>query len=370
MLVARGSDGDAVAVEGRDLVVTSPTGRRIAPLGELADGWHVLPPNDRARRLAALVGTVASPGGRTVALAASGNQRLIVGWAIAATLAMFAVASVAWARGEALAAGERRRARAAPTAPEPDSSAVAAKRHQAVCTGVRKRVVGGAPFGPYESEGWMVEIWLGREDGALTPAHPQLAPLAAAKRVPADLDAGLAAIEGELTIAPLPPPPGGAETSRAGGAVIQLQGAYAAAYLDPVQRSRFLGLADRLYDSTSADLGAMWGRCGELPWHDLGAWYRGSDRGAAAGTMLFMAGRYSDSGAVPASSRDGSANTLAAFVTRARIGADDRAVGLAIQDVGGKVVGTKVGATTITFPLGGYTLATRASRELVAILDR
>lgn len=369
ILAARGSPVEGVELDGDELVVTSLQQRRRAPLGELARAWHVLPAGDRSRRLAVVVENVAPPTGPTLAkrgIRAPGN---VVAWAVAATLVLFAIATAAWARSEVIAAGARRRARET-VEPPPDSSAHVAQRQQAVCTGVRKRVTQGAGFGPYDSAGWVVEIWLGREDGALTPASAQLATLADAKRVPADLDAGLAAIEGELVVTELPVPPGATESARAGGALIQLHGAYAAAYLDPVQRARFVALADRLYDSTGANLGALWGRCGELPWHDLGAWYRGSDRGAAAGAMLFMSGRYSDSGAVPATARDGSANTLGAFVTRARASADDRALALAIEDVGGKIAMPTGRGATIAFPLGGYTLATRASRELMALLDR
>lgn len=370
ILAARGRDEDGVEIEGNDLVVTTREARKRAPLGELAGAWHVLPPNDRDRRLGNILATIGAPP-RKPAASPGAQQRLVIGWAIAAVLALMALASVAWARSEAVAAWERRKQRQAATdAPAPDTTERAAERHQTVCTGVRKRVLGGAALGPYESEGWVIEIWLGREDGALTPANAELAKLAAAKAIPQELDPTLAAIKGEIAITSLPLPPGAPATAQAGGAVVEMRGGYAAAYLDPIQRARFVALADRLYDSTGAELGALWGRCGELPWHDLGAWYRGTDRGAAAGTLLFMSGRYSDSGAVPATARDGSANTLGAFVTRARVGVDDRVLAVAVEDVGGKIYATKGVGTTISFPVGGYTLATRSSRELIALLDR
>jgi hypothetical protein len=370
VLAARGQSDASVEVDGRDIVVTSPTARRRAPLGELANAWHVLPPNDRDRRLRDLLSVVA-PDTRRDAIGSSAGSRVIVAWAVAGTLALLALASVFWVRGEAAAFGERRRLRAEASAtPAPDSSARIAQRRQAVCSGVRKRVMGGAPFGPYDTEGWVVELWLGREDGGLTPEHPELQKLVAARGIPADLDDLLAKVTGDLEVSELPPPPGATATTRPGGATISMFGGYAEPYLDPVNRARFLALADRLYDATGAQMGALWGRCGQLAFHDLGGWYRGADRGAAVGAMLFMSGRYNDGGAVPSSAHDGSTNTLLALVQRARSGIDDRGLVSAIAEVGGKVDPTKGTSTSITFPVGGYTLATRASRNLNELIDR
>ena len=295
---------------------------------------------------------------------------MVVAWSVASLLVLGAVASMAWARGEVVSAGDRRRARAAPPpAPAGESSAVAVSRREAVCSGVRKRVLSGASFGPYDAEGWVVELWLAREDGKLGPEHPQLAAIDDPGGL-ARLDAELAALRGTVAVGELAPPPGSDPTARPGGALVSLRGGFATAFVDPALRARFPALADRLYDATGAQLGGMWARCGDLPWHDLGAWFRGVDRGAAAGALMFASGRYGEGGAVHATAPSGAHNTLGALVTRARAAVDERAIELAVTDLGARAQTVSGAGTTFTFPLAGYTLATRSSRELASVIDR
>jgi hypothetical protein len=212
-------------------------------------------------------------------------------------------------------------------------------------------------------------VWVAREDGNLRPTDPQLARLTTREGLAA-FDADIAKLTGTVTLSELGPPPGADATARPGGALVTLGGGYAQAFVDPMVRPRFLAFADRVYDATAADMGALWARCGELPWHDLGAWFRGTDVGAAVGAMLFTAGRYGEGGAVNATAASGAANTLGALVTRSRDVLDERAIEVGISDLGGKVTTFKGAGTTVTFPLAGYTLAARSSRELAAILDR
>lgn len=366
-LRASGSPPVKVAIAGTVLVLGTGDERREIPIAELLGAWNLLPPDDRARRIAALLGR-AAPDARFTAPAA--RSRLVLAWTAALLLALGAIASVAWARSEAASAADRRRAREAPPpAPAGEPPAAASSRREAVCAGVRRRVLAGASFGPYDAEGWVVELWLAREDGRLGPDHPQLARVDEEGGL-ARFDAELAALRGTVTVGELAPPPGSEPTARPGGALVSLRGALATAFVDPGQRARFPALADRLYDATGAELGGLWARCGELPWHDLGAWFRGVDRGAAAGALLFASGRYGEGGAVHASSPSGAANTLGALVTRSRAVVDERALEIAVIDLGGRAQTLPGAGTTITFPLAAYTLATRSSRELAALLDR
>jgi hypothetical protein len=57
-------------------------------------------------------------------------------------------------------------------------------------------------------------------------------------------------------------------------------------------------------------------------------------------------------------------------VSRARRGVDDPTLEVTVKDLGGRAETVAGSGTTITFPLAGYTLATRSSRELAGMLDR
>lgn len=367
-LRASGAAPVRVTVEGTTLVLGTGDERRTIPIAELLGAWNLLPPEDRAKRIDAVLGRGARPPRAPAASAARG--RVVVAWSVASLLVLGAIASVAWARAEVIGAGERKRAREAPPpTPIAESSAVAVSRREAVCSGVRRRVLSGATFGPYDAEGWVVEIWLAREDGKLGPDHPQLAGLDEPRDL-ARFDADLAALRGTVTVGELGPPPGADRTSRPGGALIALRGTFATAFVDPSLRARFPALADRLYDASGAELGGLWARCGDLPWHDLGAWFRGVDRGAAVGALMFASGRYGEGGAVHATSPSGANNTLGALVTRARAAVDDRTMEMAVTDLGARAQTLQGAGTTITFPLAGYTLATRSSRELATLVDR
>jgi serine/threonine-protein kinase len=367
-LRARGSPPVKVVVEGSTLVIGAGEGRRAIPIAELLGAWNLLPPEDRARRIDALL----ARSGRAAGSAASSPAaaRLVVAWSAALLLALGAIASVAWARGEAVSAAGRRQAREArpPSAPDEAPSA-AASRREAICAGVRRRVLAGASFGPYDAEGWVVELWLAREDGKLGPDHAQLASIDEEGGL-ARFDPELARLRGTITVGELAPPPASVRAARPGGALVSMHGALATAFVDPSMRARFPALADRLYDATGAELGGLWARCGDLPWHDLGAWFRGVDPGAAAGALLFGSGRYGEGGAVHPTAPSGAANTLGALVTRSRAVVDERALELGVVDLGGKVQTLRGAGTTITFPLAAYTLATRSSREIAALVDR
>ncbi len=364
-LRARGGREERVAIEGNQLVLGEGERRRAVAIAELLGAWNLLPEDDRARRIEGALARARVP----LLRKDDAKGRLITAWAAASVLGLLAIASVTWARGEAASADGRRQNIVPSAAPVPDASAVAALRRGTLCSAVRRRVLTGANFGIYDADGWIVEVWVAREDGKLGPDDPQIARLATPGGI-ASFDEELGKVAGTLTVGSLEPPPGSDATSRPGGALLSFGGGFAAAYVDPAHRARFVSLADRLYDASSAEMGAMWARCGELPWHDLGAWFRGTDTGAAVGAMLFTSGRYGEGGAVNATAASGAANTLGALVTRSRQVVDARAIEIGVTDLGGKVQTVKGAGTTIIFPLAGYTLASRSSRELAALLDR
>jgi hypothetical protein len=150
-LRARGGREEKVDLEDTLLVLGEGERRRTVPIAELLGAWNLLPPEDRTRRIDAALARGRVPARR----ASEARGRLITAWLGAAVLCLLALASVTWARGEAVSAEQRRKEREAPP-PPPDPSAVAATRRDTLCSAVRRRVLTGANFGPYDADGWVV----------------------------------------------------------------------------------------------------------------------------------------------------------------------------------------------------------------------
>ncbi len=160
-------------------------------------------------------------------------------------------------------------------------------------------------MGPFELAGWVAELWLAMPRGAaaaevaagageppaLTAESVGLGALIAQGKLTAGADTDLAAItDGVVEIVPgfdaeevRRSPSWRAITAR-------FSGGYARAYFDPAHRARFVALGDRMADAAAAALGALYARCAHLPYHDAGAWFRGSDPAAAATALVYSSG--------------------------------------------------------------------------------
>ncbi len=77
----------------------------------------------------------------------------------------------------------------------------------------------------------------------------------------------------------------------------RFSGGYARAYFDPAHRARFVALGDRMADAAAAAMGALYARA-HLPYHDAGAWFRGSDPATAATALVYASGLFAEMSAV------------------------------------------------------------------------
>ncbi|MFT3764168.1 MAG: hypothetical protein QM820_01405 [Minicystis sp.] len=163
------------------------------------------------------------------------------------------------------------------------------------CDAMRDRLYKGASFGPFATEGWAVELWLGNRKGGTLRDSPALTSVIVNGKITAAADDQLAEIkDGAVEIADGFTDEMGKRSPAWGGAVMIFREGYARAFLDQDTRPRFVVMADRLADAAGAEAGALYARCAHLPTHDIGAWFRGPDTPTALAAMVYHMGFFSE----------------------------------------------------------------------------
>ena len=248
--------------------------------------------------------------------------------------------------------------------PETPDQAVARKAR--VCEATRSRAYSGASLGPFDTEGWVAELWLAKhkvEDLAHAPVIAELAPTG---KLAAGADVLLAALPDGLVEITSGIAGEGSSASGWSGVTVRFSGRYAGAFLDPELRPRFLALSERLAESLATDIAALYGRCAHLRYHDLGAWFRGADAGGAATALVYGIGLFAEVPAIDRGALDklGAASDLDGL--RSRAGKlDATTVATIVGAQGGSLTTTPASTVvTITFPLLGGTRAISASRAV------
>ncbi|WP_437570016.1 protein kinase domain-containing protein [Sorangium sp. So ce542] len=270
------------------------------------------------------------------------------------------------------------------------------------CKQSRVRLQSGAALGPLEGVGWEVDLWLARgggepgagerpsPDGAVQaparePAGAAQAPtreragdaasatgadapplsaaslgdIAAGRRLTPALDAALSRVtDGTVTIKE-----GGPPSSRAFSHITVTFGdGYGRAFFDAQVRPRFIAVAERLYQSAGAELGALYARCAALEVPDLGVWFRGRDASGAAAALLY----HMEMRAEPGPSAFAALAPLRVRALRTRVsgaGLDDKALQELLDRLGADVAPSQTG-TAVTFPAEAPLRARIVSREL------
>ncbi|XXX81145.1 hypothetical protein WMF30_20515 [Sorangium sp. So ce134] len=366
----------AVSVQGKQIALRGRGAPVVIDLEQLVEQWPLLPQDlrtrkasDLARRLAQAHRAVSSlaPPAPTAPMRPARHVVIPIGAVVLAIVGvLFAVRLLR----------SREAPAALPAAPEAAAGEDAA-RNARTCEAARKRIYSGASMGPFELAGWVAELWLAtpRGSGAAQAAAGagQEAPsaesvglgaLVAQGKLTAGADAELAAVnDGLVEIVP------GFDEAEAGRSpswraiTARFSGGYARAYFDPAHRARFVALADRMADAANAELGALYARCAHLPYHDAGAWFRGPDPAAAATALVYASGLFAE---MPAVDRGALAALRGAGQIDALRGAgaslDAAGLGKLVGAHGGGITKGGAGAVVITFPVGGPTRATSASR--------
>ena len=373
----------SVSVQGRQIALRGRGAPVAIDLEQLVEQWPLLPQelrlrkaSDIARRLAQAHRAVSSLAPPAPAARVRPSRHIVIPVGVIALVVVVA-----------LFASRMLRSREVPAVspPEPETTAGEdAARNARTCEAARKRIYAGASLGPFELAGWVAELWMAMprgtaaaeaggagEPAALTAESVGLGALIAQGKLTAGADAELAAItDGLVEIVP------GFDAEEAGRSpswraiTARFSGGYARAYFDPAQRARFIALADRMTDAATGALGALYARCAHLPYHDAGAWFRGPDPAAAATALVYASGLFAemsavDRGALAALPGVGPIDALRG----AGAALDAASLGKLVGAHGGGITKDGAGAVVITFPVGGPTRATTASRTVARKLQ-
>lgn len=237
---------------------------------------------------------------------------------------------------------------------------------EGACEASRKRMLrSNEDAGPFDTRGWVVELWLSTEGASpvLEPADPRFSELRGADGalperfgiIAPSTDRGVV----ELTQLPAPPFKKGTED----GVVVRLSGGYSALFFDANKRGAFVAFADQLFERSDAKIGAMYARCRHLPFHDVGAWFRGSDLSLAGDSLGFILGGYAEGMWVTreAFEASGRASTALEAFQKHRMGVDADAFKAELRALGASVEDDKRSAT-IVFPTANPTRPISASQ--------
>ena len=367
-----------IALEGRLLTYRGAGPATSIDAGTAAEQWPLLPPDMQRRKALDLARRMAEAHRlaqrRTSSrLVGEGGESLIpwagLGKAVGAA-ALFA----------ALAFGARAYVQSRHEVPlttvvPAETPAQEKHRFDTACRAVRERIYSGASIGPFDTTGWVVDLWLASRPGPLPGADAGAPPslpvtretlsnAVESGRLSPRLDEPLAALaDGTLTLTDGAIP---ATSAAWTGVTLRFGGAYSRAFFVPEQRARFLAVADRLFESSGADLGALRAGCSGGAVHDVGAWFRGRDPGGAATALLWGVGMFAerpqiDRGALGGAELDG----LRAAATTAKLDATTLKAVVGVQ--GGSLTAAP-GSVTLSFPVGGPVRAIGASRAVASRL--
>lgn len=251
--------------------------------------------------------------------------------------------------------------------PRTETPAEAVARRARVCEAARKRIFAGSSIGPFDTEGWVVELWLARstagEDIAKSPA---ITGIIADGKLAAGADEVLAALsDSPAEIVPAAETPDAPSSPGWSSVTVRFSGKHAGAFLDTATRSRFLTLAERAALGARAEVGALYGRCAHLRFHDLGAWFYGADPPLAGVAIAASMGLFTELAAVRKSAAPPGGELDALRKAAEKL---DVPALVEITKAHGGLMSVRSsdprGAVTVTFPLGGPTRATSASRSV------
>ncbi|RLB47270.1 MAG: hypothetical protein DRI90_26520 [Deltaproteobacteria bacterium] len=335
-------------------------------VSDWVDQWQLLPPEmcDRRAELAADRLSRAASGSRPPpALPGRTWETIKKTLAVLVVLAI-AGAVVFWLRqagffGQSVPSGGAGGAASGATV---ETVAGAKARTERACEAARRRIYAGASMG-IDVEGWVVELWLARpaDQGDLA-ADPKLA--ARLRALPGDLEpAGPA----EATVAR-----DTATRLGAASAIVQLNGGYVASFFDVEGRKRLQQWVGSAAAAVGAHYAALSARCDHLSTHDVGAWYAGPDETAVWVALLYDAGLFASPPAFDLDVIDARTGTLPGLRSGA-VKFDAAAAAELLRQLGGRMelvppAGGGVALTTLSFPLGGPTRATKAAREIAGQL--
>lgn len=233
------------------------------------------------------------------------------------------------------------------------------------CDAMRDRLYKGASFGPFATEGWVVELWLARSKGSgpLKDSTAFSSVISGGKLTAAGDDDLAEVKDGAVELAEGFTEEMGNRSPAWNGVRLLFKEGYARAFLEQSTRQRFVMLADRLADASGAEVGALYARCAHLTTHDIGAWFRGPDAPGAVAAMVYQIGFFAegnmlDRGALAALRTPGDLDAL----RKAASGPEGETLPRIVAAQGGTV--NTAHGTSLVFPLSAPMRSLAATRAI------
>ncbi|MBW2456458.1 MAG: hypothetical protein JRI68_18215 [Deltaproteobacteria bacterium] len=338
-------------------------------VSDWVDQWQLLPPEmcDRRAELAAERLSRAVHGSRPPP-PPPGQTWENVKRALSVILLLAVAGAVVWWLWGAGAFGQRETqegdgADGSQTTAPAETPAGTKARTERACEAARRRIYAGAAMG-IDVNGWVVELWLARPaDRGDLAADATLA--ARLKSLPSSVEpAGPAETEVVRDKAP---------KLGAASVTVELRGGYVASFFDAEGRKRLEEWVGTAANDVGAHHAALSARCSHLSTHDVGAWYGGRDETAMWVALLYDAGLFASPPAFSLEVIDTEGGTLPGL-RAAAAKLDPKGREQLLRRLGGRLSQVPPGDSggrglaTLSFPLGGYTRATKAARELAGQL--
>ena len=255
-------------------------------------------------------------------------------------------------------------------------------RSARACLATSTRVARGGTVSPADTEGWVVEVALLREqassDLSVHPALDQFIARESGRSMgrfiwpEASELAGVDGATARVVVRSAGLRGGGTRSWR--GVTLSFTGKYVRPYFAPEQRFVYQRVAYALARSLEATHAGVYARCATGSLHQLGSWFQGPSAGEAAGAMVYFMGvvngRGLDGG--KGDHRDGgpapvTADLLEQILT-ATAGLDRTRIATVLGSQNGMISGPKGGPATISFPFRDGNRATRCSHQVTRFL--
>lgn len=254
------------------------------------------------------------------------------------------------------------------------------ERAERVCNATRTRVVRGAPIGPSDVEGWVVELsLLSNKDSPDPASDPALATFVSTSgghgHIVWSQAGALASLEGSdtsaiVTAANLPAT--GPPSFK--GLRLVLTGRYVVAYFDEAARVTLVRFALALSDALHSEYAALYARCAAGRAHHLGSLFRGTTPGGAVASLLYFMGTFGDVPDVrrsllsPAEGTGEDAAFAFQNILRAAAPLKKSRVMAMVGAEGGMIAGLDNQPSTVSFPPRDPNRASRASHRIAGEL--
>lgn len=253
-------------------------------------------------------------------------------------------------------------------------------RASRVCADTYARVVQGGSVGLTDTDGWLVELAFLKQGGTEPLAtHPALARFVRApekksgspyiwteEKLSESGSADNVVVVSAIEI-------GAPHAGQIPGVVLTFAGTLVDPYFDEETRSQYFHIAHELASALQASHAAVYARCFDDDIHALGSWFMGADAGGASAALLYFMGTYARPLhiALPFARPPGETelNRLHAFknIAESTSHLDRASLATLLGSQGGMATGKRDAPVVIHFPFRDGNRASRASRSIARV---